>query len=107
VAALGVSGAGGVGFRPNEVADNSETCFCPSVVKRAGLRPAVKGNAKAVVFQDPVHFLAAIEQPPSLARLVIGDAAPVSVFVGDKVRRVGDDEVNARAGMACMTFRLS
>jgi hypothetical protein len=95
VVACRVTLARAVGFRPGQMAHRPETGFPPSRHEAVHPRPAVKSGAKGVGLKNAIHSPKGRLNPG----IVVVAAAPPSIAgsVVYKIRRVGDDDVDAVA----------
>src|SRR5687767_3992691 len=80
-------------FLPREVTYRSKTTFFPDRHEPINPRPAVKGGAQGIWFQNPIELPKCREEP--IIGIVSDASAAVAWNIIHEIRRIGENEVDA------------
>src|ERR1035437_9516438 len=91
-----VADGGRIWFREGKMTHRAESCRPERLHKAVGVRPPVESQAETVGGKHAVHLSECGFQPGVI--VVVAYLATVAWFVGNKVRRIGENKIEALVG---------
>jgi len=94
-----------IGLAKYDVSDRLKTRLLPRLKESIDLRPAVEYDRYAILLQYAVRFFHSRLEPVGFR--VVLDGAAIAVAVVHQIRRIGQNEIDAIAGIWRMTWMQS